>query len=134
MSLQARDVGDGASSKKLFYVLLLLLLLIGLILHLRSTEYPFLPVDDAYTTLHNAQVMRAGEDRNFGTTPPLSGATSAPPLLLVTGLLTFFPSSSPSFTGLRPLKPRSLSWSDWGSVSRYINCSTVWRPAWPWRG
>ena len=97
MSLQARDVGDGASSKKLFYVLLLLLLLIGLILHLRSTEYPFLPVDDAYTTLHNAQVMRAGEDRNFGTTPPLSGATSAPHLLLVAGLLNFFPSAWASF-------------------------------------
>src|SRR3972149_11673206 len=97
MSLQARDVGDGASSKKLFYVLLLLLLLTGLILPLRSTEYPFLPVDDAYTTLHNAQVMRAGEDRNFGTTPPLSGATSAPHLLLVTGLLNFFPSAWASF-------------------------------------
>src|SRR3990172_2963562 len=97
MSLQARDVGDGTSSKKLFYVLLFLLLLTGLILHVRSTEYPFLPVDDAYTTLHSAEVMRAGEDRNFGTTPPLNGATSAPHVLLVAGLLSFFPPAWASF-------------------------------------
>jgi hypothetical protein len=44
---------------------------------------PDFPLDDAYITLHNAQVLRDGVDPNYGVSP-LTGATSSVHLLLVT--------------------------------------------------
>jgi hypothetical protein len=89
--------GNVSSSRKFFYVALLLLLLIAFFIDLRATDYPLFPVDDAYTTLHNAEVLQAGEDKNFGDVSPLTGATSAVHLVLVAGLLNFFPSAWASF-------------------------------------
>jgi hypothetical protein len=43
------------------------------------------PLDDAYITLHNAQVLRNGVDINYQGTPALMGATSLVHLALVTG-------------------------------------------------
>lgn len=41
------------------------------------------PLDDAYITLHNANVLRAGVDRNFPGVSPLYGSTSLVHLALV---------------------------------------------------
>jgi hypothetical protein len=46
---------------------------------------PVFPLDDAYITLHNAQVLREGTDPNYGVSP-LIGATSSAHLLLVAAL------------------------------------------------
>jgi hypothetical protein len=46
---------------------------------------PDFPLDDAYITLHNAQVLREGVDPNYGVSP-LIGATSSVHLLLVAAL------------------------------------------------
>lgn len=47
----------------------------------------FFPLDDAYTVLHNAQVLHWGHDPNFIDTPALTGSTSALHLALVALLL-----------------------------------------------
>ena len=49
---------------------------------------PDFPLDDAYITLHNAQVLRDGVDPNYGVSP-LVGATSSVHLLLVAALAHF---------------------------------------------
>ncbi len=49
---------------------------------------PVFPVDDAYITLHNAQVIWWGHDPNYAGSTALCGATSAVHLGLVTMLMT----------------------------------------------
>jgi len=51
-----------------------------------AREGPAFPVDDAYITLHNALVLRAGNDPVYVGTPALTGATSAAHCLLVSAL------------------------------------------------
>jgi hypothetical protein len=48
-----------------------------------------LPVDDAYITLHNAVVLRAGHDPNYVGVAAVVGATSAPHLVLIALLSSF---------------------------------------------
>lgn len=48
------------------------------------------PLDDAYITLHNAQVLLSGHDANYGV-PALVGATSLVHLLLVAGAALVLP-------------------------------------------
>jgi hypothetical protein len=50
---------------------------------------PLYDLDDPYITLHNAQALLSGQDANYGLTHPLTGATSAIHLILVTTLLLF---------------------------------------------
>ena len=50
---------------------------------------PVFPVDDAYITAHNAQVLHWGHDPNFVGTPALAGATSPFHLALVALLMYF---------------------------------------------
>ena len=52
------------------------------------SPHPWFSIDDAYTTLHSAEVMHWGSDPNYIGVPALWGETSAPYLLLVY-LLTF---------------------------------------------
>jgi hypothetical protein len=56
------------------------------------------PLDDAYITMHNAQVVLSGEDRNFSGVPALVGATSIIHLAFVTGLMLVLPPEPASFT------------------------------------
>ena len=56
------------------------------------------PLDDAYITLHSAQVMHWGADPNFVGASPLLGATSAPFLVLVYLLLFLLPPVTALFT------------------------------------
>jgi len=48
---------------------------------------PVFAFDDAYITIHNAQSILAGADRNFPTSVPIASATSAVHLVLITGLM-----------------------------------------------
>lgn len=52
---------------------------------------PVFPVDDAYITLHNAEVLHWGYDPNYRGVSPLAGATSSVHLALVAVLMTFLP-------------------------------------------
>ncbi|MBN3725564.1 hypothetical protein [Burkholderia sp. Ac-20379] len=56
----------------------------------------FFPLDDAYITIHNADVLLSGVDRNYGV-PPLTGATSQIHLLLVAFAKLFLPSPAAAF-------------------------------------
>jgi hypothetical protein len=49
------------------------------------------PIDDAYITLHNADVMLSGADRNFAGASALHGATSPLHLALVAGAALLLP-------------------------------------------
>ena len=51
---------------------------------------PLFPLDDAYITMHNAEVLRSGHDSNYVNVPALVGATSSVHLLLVAFLRNFF--------------------------------------------
>ncbi|RFB78187.1 hypothetical protein DYH55_17600 [Methylovirgula sp. 4M-Z18] len=55
-------------------------------------------LDDAYITLHNAQVIWSGVDPNYGV-PALTGATSLVHLALVTVLFPFFGGFAPAIVG-----------------------------------
>ncbi|WP_147021925.1 hypothetical protein [Microvirga aerophila] len=60
-------------------------------------EAPFVfPLDDAYITLHNAQVLRSGSDVNYNVSA-LSGATSLIHLAAVTGFMSLAPAALASF-------------------------------------
>ncbi len=48
------------------------------------------PFDDSYITLHNAQVLLSGTDRNYPGIPALMGATSPVHLVLVAALMLAF--------------------------------------------
>ncbi|HUT75269.1 MAG TPA: hypothetical protein VM221_10620 [Armatimonadota bacterium] len=67
--------------------------LIAFILHAAIYGAPVFTVDDAYITLHNAQVLHSGRDPNFASTPALAGATSAIHLALVYGLMFALPAA-----------------------------------------
>jgi len=54
------------------------------------------PLDDAYITIHNADVLLSGVDPNYGTSP-LTGATSPIHLLLVAFAKLFLPSPTAVF-------------------------------------
>jgi hypothetical protein len=56
------------------------------------------PLDDAYITMHNAQVVISDEDRNYPGVPALVGATSSIHLAIVTGLMLVLPPEAASFT------------------------------------
>jgi hypothetical protein len=51
----------------------------------------FLPVDDAYITMHNARALLEGADPNFAGVAPLTGATSLLHLLLLAAAMRFLP-------------------------------------------
>jgi hypothetical protein len=51
---------------------------------------PVFPIDDAYITLHNAQVLHGSAERNFPGTAALTGSTSVLHTLLVAVLLWIF--------------------------------------------
>ena len=57
------------------------------IAHRAGLGPPVFPVDDAYITIHNADALVSGEERNFPGASPLTGATSAVHLAL-TALLS----------------------------------------------
>lgn len=56
----------------------------------------FFPLDDAYITIHNADVLLSGVDPNYGVSP-LTGATSLIHLLLVAFATLFLPSPAAIF-------------------------------------
>ena len=68
---------------------------------------PAFPLDDAYITLHNAQSLLSGVDRQFGASP-LLGATSSVHLLLVTAL------------GLIVSLPWAAAIVAWGGAGLYL--------------
>ncbi len=76
----------GGADCALYAAVTLLVLLAGL-LHHALLGPPVFPVDDAYITLHNAQVLHWGHDPNYPGTPALAGATSAVHLALVALLM-----------------------------------------------
>ena len=69
------------------YAAVILLVLLAALLHRALLGPPVFPVDDAYITLHNAQVLHWGHDPNFAGTPALAGTTSAVHLALVALLM-----------------------------------------------
>ena len=73
------------------YVAIALLVLLACLLHRLLLGSPIFPVDDAYITLHNAQVLHWGHDPNYSGTPAFAGATSAVHLALVALLLFALP-------------------------------------------
>ncbi len=72
--------------------MLLIILGVGIAYALRSALRftPVFPLDDAYITLHNAQVLRSGHDPNYLGIPALVGATSGVHLVLTACALPFF--------------------------------------------
>lgn len=69
------------------YAAVTLLILLASLLHRTLVGPPVFPMDDAYITLHNAQVLHWGHDPNYPGTPALAGATSAVHLALVALLI-----------------------------------------------
>lgn len=69
------------------YAAVTLLVLLAALLHRVLLGSPVFPMDDAYITLHNAQVLHWGHDPNYLGTPALAGATSAVHLALVAFLM-----------------------------------------------
>jgi hypothetical protein len=57
------------------YVAAAALVLAAAVAHRAFFGPPILPMDDAYITLHNAQVVWAGRDPNYPGTSALAGAT-----------------------------------------------------------
>jgi hypothetical protein len=80
--------GESYRTRYLFFTLITSLIWVGLRLWHPA---PWFPLDDAYITLHSAQVMHSGADPNFVGVHPLYGATSAPYLVLVYLLLFVLP-------------------------------------------
>ena len=80
------QVSQGEIDRTLYAAVTFLVLLAAL-LHRILLGSPVFPVDDAYITLHNAQVLHWGHDPNFAGTPALAGATSAVHLALVALLM-----------------------------------------------
>ena len=72
--------------------MLLMILGVGIAYALRLALRfpPVFPLDDAYITLHNAQVLRSGNDPNYLGIPALVGATSGVHLVLTACALPFF--------------------------------------------
>src|SRR5262249_54188914 len=80
-----------AAQRRGFYLLVTILAGLGWLVHALWQGTPVFPVDDAYITLHNAQVLHSGQDLNFPGSPALTGATSLLHTLLVAFLLLFLP-------------------------------------------
>ena len=89
----------GGADRLLYASVTLLVLLAGL-LHRVLFGPPVFPVDDAYITLHNAQVLHWGHDPNYPGTPALAGATSAVHLALVALLLFVLSPPNALYTAL----------------------------------
>ena len=70
------------------------LVVLGLaVVHARVYGEPVFPVDDAYISLHNAEVLISGSpDPQFVGTPALVGSTSIAHVVLVALFLTVLPS------------------------------------------
>jgi hypothetical protein len=94
--------------KRFFAVSVSFLLVAACAVHFASTARPFFPVDDAYITLHNAKVLKAGEDDNFSGVAPVTGTTSPLHLLLVTFMLFAFEPE------------RALLAASWVGVTLYV--------------
>jgi hypothetical protein len=76
---------------------ILSVVIVSLLAWLAVSQWPIaFPVDDAYITLHNAQVLLSGVDRNYGVAA-LVGATSPVHLLLVAGMMKVAPPLLASF-------------------------------------
>ena len=76
-----------SSADRALYAAITLLVLLAALLHRALVGSPVFPMDDAYITLHNAQVLHWGHDPNYFGTPALAGATSAVHLALVALLM-----------------------------------------------
>ena len=74
-----------------YYLPPALLMAAAMLFHVCTVRTPVFPVDDAYITLHNAQVLHWGHDPNFGNTPALAGATSPAHLAMVALLMFLLP-------------------------------------------
>lgn len=71
-----------------YFLPAVVLVFIGWLWHTFALGSPVFPVDDAYITLHNANVLVSGQpDPNFAGTPALAGATSPLHLAVVSGLM-----------------------------------------------
>lgn len=71
------------------YAVLALTLSLAFVLWALVIGEPAFPLDDAYITLHNADVLLQGHDPNYNVSP-LVGATSSIHLLLIAGLARAF--------------------------------------------
>ena len=78
------QVSQGGADRALCAAVILL----AASLHRALLGSPVFPVNDAYITLHNAQVLHWGHDPNYPGTPALAGATSAVHLALVVLLIS----------------------------------------------
>src|SRR3982074_3352560 len=78
---------SGTPSPLSYYLPAALLVLAALAIRLLIGGAPVFPVDDAYITAHNAQVLHWGQDPNFADSPALAGATSPFHLALVALLM-----------------------------------------------
>jgi hypothetical protein len=72
------------------YLIVALAVVATFLLYSGLYPQPFFPFDDAYLTLHNAQILRFGSDPNYVGTPALVGATSVVHTLIVAALMAFF--------------------------------------------
>lgn len=75
--------------ERCFYLVTLLVITLLWALDMQRLQRPLFELDDAYITLHNAQVLLSGQDPNYSGVHPLTGATSAIHLALVTVALFF---------------------------------------------
>jgi hypothetical protein len=81
------------ASRRLVLSFAISLVALGTALDLWSNPRPVFPLDDAYITLHNAQVLLSGSDTSFPGVPAVQGATSPAHLALVVLLGHVFPVS-----------------------------------------
>ena len=86
-----KEAGSSLGADHALYAAVTALVLLAALLHRLLLGSPVFPVDDAYITLHNAQVLHSGHDPNYLGTPALAGATSAVHLALVALLLFVLP-------------------------------------------
>jgi hypothetical protein len=61
---------------RLPYVITLVVVIFLCALHALWCRTPVFPVDDAYITIHNAQVFAGAPEQSFLGTPALAGSTS----------------------------------------------------------
>jgi hypothetical protein len=70
------------------YAIVAVFVLAACVAHAIWMRTPVFPVDDAYITIHNAQVLDGMPERNFPGTPALTGSTSAIHTALVAALMS----------------------------------------------
>lgn len=63
---------------------------VAAVLYTKQVGEPIFPVDDAYISLHNAEVLLTGDDTHFVDTPALVGSTSALHVVLSAVFQLFF--------------------------------------------